>query len=127
MEQEKLVAAGGGMAPNAEARRICGLVRGWRCRHGLTQMQAAELLGVSIRAVTHWEAGTRLPGMLTLHRACQSEDLRVSTFARMLIDLRFPAYEDGRQTTEDGGRTRVREGNAGDPGGTVTAEGSWWS
>ena len=36
-------------------------IRAWRKRLGFTQARAAELLGVSIRAIKHWEAGTRRP------------------------------------------------------------------
>jgi len=33
----------------------------WRRGLGITQARAAELLGVSIRAIKHYEAGTRQP------------------------------------------------------------------
>lgn len=40
---------------------IASDLRGWRCGLQLTQAEAAERLGVSLRAYAHWEAGTRTP------------------------------------------------------------------
>lgn len=41
----------------------------WRARLGITQARAAEMIGVSARAVKYWEAGQRsIPA--TVERLC---------------------------------------------------------
>ena len=42
------------------------LLRRWRRRYGLTQAGAAEILGVSKRAVENWEQGRAIPRSLAL-------------------------------------------------------------
>ena len=41
-------------------------LRHWRIRHQLTQPALAELLGVSLAAIKHWEAGRRWNPLLPL-------------------------------------------------------------
>ncbi len=36
-------------------------IKQYRIDHKLTQKQLAEKLGVTIRTIQHWEAGTRIP------------------------------------------------------------------
>lgn len=44
---------------NIEAPITPAALRGWRERHGMTQTQLAEHLGVGRKAVGHWETGER--------------------------------------------------------------------
>lgn len=51
----------------------------WRERHGLTQQQLAEEVGVTWVSVARWEAGSRSPNKLTaplLERAIQRIEKR---------------------------------------------------
>ena len=43
------------------AREACAVVRRWRCRAGLIQVEAAEVLGCSPRQFREWESGRTCP------------------------------------------------------------------
>jgi transcriptional regulator with XRE-family HTH domain len=50
-------------------------IRRIRVKKKLTQRQAAELLGISMRAYQHYEAGTREPNMETLRKMTEVLDV----------------------------------------------------
>ena len=64
------VELGGAMRHNAGKLRLapiqvaifgCIEIKRWRKRLGITQARAAELLGVSLRAIKYYESGERQP------------------------------------------------------------------
>jgi len=48
------------------------LLRAARKRHGHSQQQAAEAIGVSVSAVQKWESGIRIPRVSLVRRAVKA-------------------------------------------------------
>ena len=45
------------------------VLKAWRSRRGLTQKQAAELIGVALRTYEDWERGVNKPTLIPTHVA----------------------------------------------------------
>ncbi len=52
------------MQARSEMKTLPVILRRWRRRRGLSQSQAARLLGVPVKSLQNWEHGRNTPGTL---------------------------------------------------------------
>lgn len=45
-------------------------IRAWRDQRGWTQEELAEMTGIQVSAISHFETGRRLPSFENLYRLC---------------------------------------------------------
>lgn len=75
-------------------------LRAMRLQRGLTQKAIADVVGCRKQAVTHWEAGTREPGITEL---CQIADLLQTDLDSLVgrIATAHPPAKGGKTMTDD--------------------------
>jgi transcriptional regulator with XRE-family HTH domain len=60
---------------DAEHRRLCALLRSYRDRAGIRQIDVAERLGVPQSFVSKYESGERRLDLIELGKVCQALDI----------------------------------------------------
>ena len=72
-----------------------------RRRVGLTQLELAEVVGVSVKAMRRYEHGTQQPPLDTLCRLAHACDLPLSAYVSPLDPIRVPYREVRRRRDPD--------------------------
>lgn len=65
---------------SAEQRRLCELLRNYRERAGLRQVDVAERLGLPQSFVSKYESGERRLDLIELQQVCQALGVRLGDF-----------------------------------------------
>jgi transcriptional regulator with XRE-family HTH domain len=77
-------------------RNVSKLLTDWRAQARLSQSQAAEVLGVSVRSLQGWEAGLSMPYPRLLEMATKPD----VELIRWALDFAYNA-ETGREWTDE--------------------------